>query len=323
MKDLDKYVAFEKASEIMYIITAMISTFPDFSPIEIDDRNFIHQRLWDYQPDTSELNFTNLFIWRNHYKFRWSVYRNWLLIIGGNSDSGIQALPPIGPSPRTDVTRTLLDWIKSDQGVSTPHVDRADQRLVAELQDSPGYVIEPAREHFDYLYTTDDLIQLSGKAYRQKRNHLNYLFRTHPIVYKRMDESDVPACLTVTDQWCEERRCAEDLNLASEWEATRQAITHFPALKLDGGIIQINGQVEAFTLGERLRSDTAVVHVEKANMAIRGLYAVVNQQYCENQWKDLPWINREQDLGEPGLRKAKLSYNPTRLIEKFRITLKG
>jgi uncharacterized protein len=97
---------------------------------------------------------------------------------------------------------------------------------------------------------------------------------------------------------------------------------HFEALEMEGGVITVNDQLEAFTLGERLNKETAVVHIEKADVRIRGLYAVVNQQFCEKQWKDIPWINREQDLGEPGLRKAKLSYNPDRLVEKFRITLR-
>jgi uncharacterized protein len=299
----------------------MIPKFPDFKPIAIEDRGFIHKKLWDYQPNTSEINFTNLFIWRTHYSFQWSVYGDWLFIVGSGSGTGIQAMPPIGPAPRVDAIQMLLAWIGQQRGIDNPRIDRADQKLVDELQSDPRFTVEPAREHFDYLYSTDDLIQLNGKAYRQKRNHLNYLSRTYPIVYKAMEESDTEACLAVTDQWCEARRCAEDLNLASEWEATRQAILHFSLLDLDGGLILINGQVEAFTLGERLNDDTAVIHIEKANTDIRGLYAVVNQQYCENRWKETPWVNREQDLGEPGLRKAKLSYNPVRLIEKFRITL--
>jgi uncharacterized protein len=301
---------------------AMIPQFPEFKPIEIGDKDVFRTYIQTYQPDTSEINFSNLFIWRHHYGFMWSTYDQWLLITGANAGSGVQALPPIGPSPRIDVMRTLCEWIGKTQSIPNPHIDRADARLAEELKDSGLFVVEPCREHFDYVYRTTDLIALAGKGYRQKRNHLNHLFRTYPIVYKPMDESDIPACIAIADQWCKARRCSDDLNLAGEWEATREAIENFRALETEGGVIIINGQVEAFTIGEQLNRDTAVVHIEKANMEIRGLYAVVNQQFCEKQWKDMPWINREQDLGEPGLRKAKLSYNPDRLVEKFRITLK-
>lgn len=106
-----------------------------------------------------------------------------------------------------------------------------------------------------------------------------------------------------------------------EWGAIEEALKNFIALEMQGGVILIEGEVEAFTLGELLNKDTAVVHIEKANPEIRGLYALINQQFCEQAWGKVPFINREQDLGEPGLRTAKLSYNPIRLVEKYRIRL--
>lgn len=109
--------------------------------------------------------------------------------------------------------------------------------------------------------------------------------------------------------------------MLGEWDAIREALTNFRSLELKGGVILVDNRVQAFTLGERLNNNTAVVHIEKANTEIRGLYAIINQQFCEKQWKDVLHINREQDLGELGLREAKLSYNPCRLVEKYRITL--
>ena len=111
------------------------------------------------------------------------------------------------------------------------------------------------------------------------------------------------------------------MNLLDEWEAVREALNHFSALRLQGGVILMGSEVEAFALGELLNNETAVVHIEKANPEIPGLYAVINQQFCEKSWQDVPYVNREQDLGEPGLRKAKLSYYPEHLEEKFRIRL--
>ena len=177
------------------------------------------------------------------------------------------------------------------------------------------------RDHFDYVYRTADLIELAGKGYRQQRNHTNYLLRTYKMTYEPMNESHVDSCLNLARNWCEARQCEETLSFASEGEATREALQNFRALGLDGGVILINGRVEAFTLGELLNRDTAVVHIEKANVEIRGLYAAINQQFCEKRWRNVPAINREQDLGEPGLRKAKLSYNPDHMIEKFRAGL--
>jgi hypothetical protein len=111
------------------------------------------------------------------------------------------------------------------------------------------------------------------------------------------------------------------MNLMGEWEAIRELLDCCDRLSVQGGAIVINGAVEAFTLGELLNKDTAVVHIEKANSQIPGLYAVMNQQFCEHAWSGVAFINREQDLGDEGLRQAKLSYHPVRLVEKFKIRL--
>jgi uncharacterized protein len=295
--------------------------FPIFKPLELADRETIGRILWEYQPDTSELTFTNLFMWRAHYGFQWSLHKDWLLIVGSGSGNGLQALPPIGPGARAEVTRTLLQWMKEERGLIEPHIDRADQRIATELQGNAGFILEPTREHFDYVYKVEDLIHLAGKNYRAKRNHLNYLSRTYKISYERLDELNAKSCLALSDSWCKTRRCEEDLNLLGEWEAIREALGNLTALGLRGGVIVIDNRVEAFTIGEFLNRDTVVIHFEKANAEIRGLYALINQQFCEKEWQGVPFVNREQDLGEPGLRQAKLGYNPARLVEKFRIRL--
>ena len=295
--------------------------FPEFKPVGIEDRDFIRGRLEAYGPETSELNFTNMFIWRSHYGFSWSVFGDWLLVIGGLPGNGLCALPPIGPPSRAEVTRMLLSWLADEKHIEAPRIDRADARLAAELASDGGFMSEPVRDHFDYVYRTDDLIRLEGKAYRSKRNHLNYLMRSYRFVYEPIEERHIDACLEMAVTWCELRRCEEDLNLIGEGDATREALLNFRALQIKGGAILIEGKVEAFTLGERLNAQTAVVHIEKANVDIRGLYAAINQQFCEREWSGIPFVNREQDLGEPGLREAKLSYNPDHMVEKFRIRL--
>lgn len=215
----------------------------------------------------------------------------------------------------------VLRWLKESRGIDRPKIERVDSRLVSELAGDGRFAVEPLRDHFDYVYKTQDLIQLAGGAYRAKRNHINYFVRSYSYTYDELSAKYLNACLDMTGSWCDVRRCEEDLSLMSEWDAIREALTNFRSLELTGGVILIDNHLEAFTLGESLNRETTVVHIEKANMEIRGLYAMINQQFCEKQWGDVPFINREQDLGEPGLREAKLSYNPTRLTEKYRITL--
>jgi hypothetical protein len=294
--------------------------FPQFKPIELEDRGLLGDAIGKYQPETSEWTFSNLFIWRSHYDFHWCMLDNCLLVIC-KSPTGFCGYQPIGPSPRGKVMRRFLEYLKEERGEEDPHIARADKRLVEEIQTEADLRIEPVRDHFDYVYRTEDLIGLAGRKYHAKRNHLNKFRRNHSFDYASLRQEYIKPCLNLVEAWCEWRRCEEDMNLLDEWEAVREALNNFEQLKLRGGVILIEDKVEAFALGEPLNEQTAVVHIEKANPEIPELYAVINQQFCENSWQNVTYMNREQDLGVPGLRKAKLSYNPDHLVEKFKIRL--
>jgi hypothetical protein len=297
-----------------------LPVFPDFRPLDLADRKVIQDFLWAYQPETSELSFTNLFIWQAGCGYEWSLDRDWLLVVGHSPEVGAFALPPVGPAPRREVCARVLTWLAEEKKAASPGVERADRRLADELAGGSNFVAEPVRNHFDYVYRTEDLIHLAGGKYHAKRNHINTVTRNYSCRYEDLTARHLPACRELAAAWCRLKRCDDDLNLRGEWSAVEAALNHLEALVLQGGVILVNEKVEAFSLGELLNRETAVVHVEKANPEIPGLYALINQQFCERAFAGVPFINREQDLGEPGLRTAKLSYHPHRLVEKFRIT---
>jgi uncharacterized protein len=293
--------------------------FPDFQPLGLEDRDLFRRLLWDYQPETSELTFTNLFIWKDFYNFAWSLERDWLLIVSDSPGGRSWALPPIGPSARVAICAKLLEWLRGVKGVQVPTIERADARLVAELAPASGLLIEPLRDHFDYVYRSADLIQLQGNKYHAQRNHIHQFTRSQAFSYEPLQERHLSACLDLAEKWCAQKGCVEDLRLQGEWEAVKAALRNFPDLNLQGGVILIDDRVEAFTLGELLHKDTAVIHIEKANPMVQGLSAVINQEFCRQAWSQVPFINREQDLGVSGLRMAKMSYHPHHMVEKFRL----
>jgi uncharacterized protein len=206
----------------------------------------------------------------------------------------------------------------------TPTLRRVDNRLMSELSSSNSFDIQPVREDFDYVYKTSDLIKLSGGDYHAKRNYINTFINDFNgrFTYEELGEKHIAGCQEMAERWCASRRCDDDLGLMAELSAVNEALTHFKQLDILGGVISIDNTIEAFTLGEMLNSETAVIHVEKANPEIRGLYSIINQKFCEHNWSTVPFINREQDLGEPQLRKAKLSYYPSRMVQKYQIKLK-
>ena len=296
--------------------------FPRFKPLTLADREIFRKILWDYQAETSELTFTNLFMWQSHYGYQWSRDRDGLLVVSAVAGGEAWALPPVGPAPRVDRCRQVLGWLRDEFGVADPAIERADPRLAAEVAGYPEFVVEPLRDHFDYVYRSDDLINLAGGNYHAQRNHINSLARSYRFRYEPLREEHLSACLYLCARWCQVKRCDQDLSLMGEWEAIGAALANFQALQLQGGVILVNDRVEAFSCGELLNKETAVIHLEKANPELRGFYAVINQQFCRQAWAGVSLVNREQDLGEAGLRAAKMSYHPHHLVEKFRIRLK-
>jgi hypothetical protein len=300
---------------------AVPPAFPRFKPLALEDRDLLKDLLWDYHPEISELTFTNLFMWQSHYGYQWCREGDGLLVVSTAAPGAAWALPPVGPPPRAGVCRQVLTWLRETHGVADPAIERADPRLAAELAGMAEFVVEPVRDHFDYVYRTADLIQLAGGKYHTQRNHLNSFQRDQSYRYEALRPEHLPACLELGDRWCQMKRCDQDLSLTGERAAVNVALANFQALKLQGGVILVHDRVAAFSCGELLNQETAVVHLEKADPEMRSLYAVINQQVTQMVWAGVPFINREQDLGEPGLRKAKLSYHPDHLVEKFRIRL--
>ena len=293
--------------------------FPELKPITLDDQSFIHNALWKFQPDISELTFTNLFMWRDYYHFKWTVLSDIIFLFAG-THSDFFAMQPIGQRPFKKSIFSVLSWLRNEQNQTNPHFDRVDKETADEFKDESSIKSEPLINHYDYLYNTNNLTSLAGRHFHSKRNHLTRFANEYNYHYQELTPGLIPQCLRLADYWCERYHCRKDTDLCAEWKATREVLTHFEVLNCKGGVISVNNTVEAFTLGEMLNRSTAVIHTEKANTDIHGIYTAINQHFCKHAWSECEFINREQDLGEQGLRDAKLSYHPKTMVKKFRIS---
>lgn len=292
----------------------------DFKPVEVKDREIFGRYLREDPPEISELTFTNLFMWQGRYHPVWTELDNILLIILNPEGTTPFGLQPVGPGNKADALGILLDYL--DGQTPAPKICRAGEKFVADVVDKDRFSCLPDRDNSDYVYSTFDLIQLSGRRYHRKKNHLNQFIKTFQYEYQELDLELVECFIDMQEEWCKMRECLEIPDLLSEDYAVHRALTHFEDLDYRGGAIKIDGRIEAFSLGESLNDNTAVIHIEKANPDIPGLYTAINQMFCSNAWAEIEFINREQDLGVEGLRKAKESYLPHHMVNKYTIIRK-
>lgn len=293
--------------------------------VSIDDKFIFDKYITKHNPQISEFSFTNIFMWRNSYKFRFGEAGEMLCLIAVPENNEPFAFEPIGTYTKEafkEAMDQIFNYFKERNWKLVFKRVEEDKLEYFKEYFKEGIEITDDRNSSDYLYLTEDLINLRGKRFHRKKNHLNSFKKNYEFEYVKLTDDLISECIRINEEWCARRSCEQHKDLYCERLANVEALNNFKTLKFEGALIKIDGKYEAFTVGELLNDDTAVIHIEKANEDIRGLYNAINQQFCENNWKDTVYINREQDLGIEGLRKAKLSYNPVKLINKYTIICK-
>jgi hypothetical protein len=288
--------------------------YPDFKPLGLEDREQITLCFRSKPPVTSELTFTNLFMWRHHYHFQWCLSSDTLLIVGRTDDKLLFGLPPVGEGDLSPAFHQLFDYLGGH--AQSPEIRRVAESLAQTYAGAISYEVIPDPANSDYVYRTESLINLRGRKFHRKRNHIKQFRNRYSYRYQPLERDLIKACLDLEEQWCRLRSCVENPALLHEEVGIRETLLHFDTLDCLGGVILVDDKVVAFSVGEELNPETAVIHLEKANPDFSGSYAVINQEFCQNAWSGFTYINREQDLGESGLRRAKLSYYPDHMSNK-------
>ena len=276
--------------------------------------------------ENAEYTFTNLFMWREMLNLQWAVEDDVLYIFSSNENTFASWQPICAENKYQDAITKILHVAENLRGEKQFMFVVVEKSFAEELEKYPyaKFNITAERDNFDYVYLAQDLINLSGRKFHGKKNHLNAFKKDYPDAkYLPITEEIIPKCREELNNWSEmhKRDNPDDPFIGYEQAAIHEIFDHFSYFKLKGGAILIDDKVAAFTFGEKLNSDTAVIHVEKADSNIRGIYAAINQNFVEHAWSEMIYINREEDMGIEGLRKAKESYRPIKMIEKFNATL--
>jgi uncharacterized protein len=230
------------------------------------------------------------------------------------------AFQPIGSGNANAALDFVTEYMMDHYGQAV--ISRVGPTFADSTVDPDKYEILEDRDNSDYVYLCEELINLPGNRFHKKKNLLNQFLKKNDFQYEGVGPELVEKILELQENWCEIKRCEEDTALLDEDRAVFEALRHMDVLQFRGGAIVVDGKVAAFSLGEMLNPDTAVIHIEKGDPAITGIYAAMNKLFCENAWSHAKFINREQDLGIEGLRKAKLSYNPHHIVTKYTLVPK-
>ncbi len=296
---------------------AMLTGFKNF---ELKDKTLIESYTKPWKLDCSDLSFANLFIWGADGKMQYTIEDD-VLYIKLNFKSFPEFFwPPIpkvgsGYDYRKLVYREF-DYMENKGVVPVIRNIWEPFREIFE-KTCPFLDIEPAEIAWDYVYSREKLATLKGKKLHGKRNHINKFIQEHPdFEYKRLDSSMYEECIAVYDEWKEGKGLSET-EFANERRSVVLALNNMEALGLTGGAILLDGKIKAFTIGERLTENMQLIHIEKADSEINGLFPMINQQYVLNECQDVEYINREEDMGVEGMRKAKRSYYPDYMVKKY------
>lgn len=289
-----------------------IPNYPDLAPVNLDMRAHLHPRLSMLKDGISEFTFAGLYLFRDTYKYQIAWLPNETLVIFGEKDGETFFMLPCG-LPEPEVLRDLFS--RRDYLKNLSETDTQASRIMLEQN---GYTVEEDRNNFDYIYRRKDLATLRGRNYHKKRNQVNAFLNNYEFEQRPMRKGSVRDAIQVLDAWRE----AKGEN--GDYAASREALELMELLNLKGHLYYVDSRPAAYTLGEALaRGRSFAIHFEKAIDSYRGIYQFVNQSFASSLPRYYIHINREQDLGDPGLRQAKMTYRPSGFVRKYRVRPAG
>lgn len=264
----------------------------------------------------SDYSFINLWGWGPEYELQWAWQDDlvWL-----RQEKPYPALwAPVGDWQAVDWPKALaMARTAADSLIRVPQA-LADLLKAAAGE---GIAVTTTRDHWDYLYDIEALVQLKGNRYHKKKNLLNQFTGAYTFKYLGLDSAMVEQALGMQKDWCDWRDCENSDTLAAENQAIARVLYDWKALQgIAGGALIVDGSLVAYTIAESMPDNSLLIHFEKACPDYKGSYQAINQQFLLHTGRGHVRVNREQDLGDEGLRKAKLSYHPVDHIKKYQIS---
>ncbi|MBU0954491.1 MAG: DUF2156 domain-containing protein [Spirochaetes bacterium] len=285
-----------------------IPEYPQFEPINLDMRDELYPALNMLGDGISEFTFSGLYLFRRTYQYKVSHLTGKTFLI-----SGIKAGQPfvLAPCCVPDVP-VLEDLLKSHMYLKNMSESQCKKERI--MLEANGFQVVEDRDNFDYYYNRHDLAELSGKTYHKKRNLVNAFLNSYSYEQKILDDTNVTDALTIVDAWREEK------GVDGDYIASKEALELYEHLGMRGAVYYVDGKPAGYALGEPIaKARMFAVHFEKAIGSYKGIYQFINQAFAQALPHYFKYVNREQDLGDEGLRQAKMTYRPAGFVKKYRV----
>ncbi|MEA4825675.1 MAG: phosphatidylglycerol lysyltransferase domain-containing protein [Clostridium sp.] len=292
----------------------------DFKKLTLEDKELFEKYINPYKFLSCEYSFTTLYIWKDACEIQYAIYKDALIIKKKDFEGNYHFMQPLGyrEEDLQDILEHLAQY-KKENNMDYVFKDLEEdfiEKVKALCAGEQYMYIEEDRDNFDYLYEAEKLIKLSGKKLHGKKNHYNFFVKEYNYEVKEIEEEVIDDVIEAAEKWYVENN-NDDKMLYYEMKSIKDLVKNMNLFNLKGIAVYVDGKVAAFSLGEKLNDKLAVIHIEKGDMNYRGIYSFINKTFIDMCFSDVKIINREQDLGIEGLRKAKLSYHPIKLEKKF------
>lgn len=296
-----------------------------FKCLDIEDKEIINKFVKNEKIESYEYLFSSLYMWRNLNRVKYAIYDNVLIIEKNEEGKGTFYAKPIGYT-ENNLTIIIDLLLKRNENFS----DRdylfgdVDEKFIEDIKKYTGFKVNIKEDinDFEYVYNTNNLIELRGKKYHGKKNHYNSFVKSYEYNVRKIDnEKTVNDCISLLHKWHNEILETDDREMCMEIDAMKDIFKKIEVLDLKTIAIYVRDNIAGFAVGERVDEKNAVIHAERGEIEYRGIYAFLNRKFIMDEFFQTEYINRQEDAGNEGLRKSKESYHPTKMIKKYLLNI--
>ena len=297
-----------------------------FKSLTLEDKEIIEKYIDKSKLDSYEYLFSSLYMWRKLNNIKYAVLDDVLIIEKNEEGKGTFYAQFFGYK-KDNLTSIIDELIKRNLEFTDRDYLFGDvgDEFVDDLKKYTDFSIDIVEDIDDseYIYNTQDLIELKGKKYHSKKNHVNSFLKTYSYDIKTINNENVKSdCMDLLHKWHEEVAVTVDKEMLMEIDAIKDLFRELHFFDLNSIAIYVDGDLAGFAVGEKVNDRMALIHVERGEIAYKGIYAFLNKQFLVENFQDTEFVNRQEDTGNEGLRKAKKSYHPEKMIKKYLVKLK-